>query len=122
MSFAILYKGSEHREASFVQQRSLDIAHMILKYLRQNVIIEKDLKEYLELMGFSIVQDKMSILEDKNKQYIWEKKRRRMDIQGFKLEEKNYLHLKNNRLNILLLHTNKFDNFRTFLFLYFYLF
>ena len=112
VSFGVLYKGSQKREELFNYKRSFDIAHSIKNELRREQAITQELEDYLELMDFKIVKDKLKVLKNQNKHIEWEKHRRGQAISSFVVDENKYLHLKNRRINIVLLDTHEANNFR----------
>ena len=113
ISFGVLYKGSQKREELFNYKRSFDIAHSIKKELRREGVITQELEEYISLMDFSIVKDKDKFLESQDKHIKWKKHKRGQEISSFELDGKNYLHLKNHSIDILLLDTHESQDFRT---------
>ena len=117
VSFGVVYKGSQKREELFNYKRSFDIAHSIKKELRRDAFITQELEDYLELMDFKIVKDKHKLLISQDKQLKWEKHRRGQDISSFELDSKNYLHLKNHGIDIVLLDMHESSDFRIILYL-----
>lgn len=113
ISFAILYKGSNKREAFFKHKRGLDISHSIKNEMQKEKTITENLKNYLELMDFYIVENKSTILNSNNRHLKWSKNRKNISLRGFELEGKNYLHIKNRRMDILLLDKHEANDFKT---------
>ena len=116
ISFAVLYKGSQKRDELFSYKRSFDIGRSIKNKLHT---ISKELKEYLELMDFEIVKEKHRILENTHKHLKWQKKKKAHILVSFELENRNYLHIKNSKGDILLLDKYEIDDFRTVIFFVF---
>jgi len=112
ISFGVLYKGNQKREEVFNHKRSFDITHIIKNELRREKEITKELEDYLELMDFAVVKDKVTILQNHNKHLIWSEDRRKLTIKSFEFEDKIYLHIKNHKIDILLLDKYKSDDFR----------
>ncbi|MFT5662303.1 MAG: two-component system OmpR family sensor kinase [Sulfurimonas sp.] len=113
ISFGVLYKGSQKREELFNYKRSFDIAHSIKKELRRERVITQELEEYISLMDFRIVKDKDKVLGSQDKHLKWEKHGRGQAISSFELDGKNYLHLQNRRIDMVLLDTTEPNDFRT---------
>ena len=113
LSFGILYKGSQKREELFNYKRSFDIAHSIKNELRREGEITQELEDYLELMDFFILQNQHTILKNQSKNIKWKEQRRKLSLSSFELEDKKYLHLKNHKIDILLLDTHDLGSFRT---------
>jgi len=112
ISFGVLYKGNQKREEVFNHKRSFDITHTIINELRREKAITQELEDYLELMDFVIVKDKVTILQNNNKHLIWSEERRKLTIRSFEFEDKVYLHIKSHRIDLLLLDKYKSDDFR----------
>ena len=119
ISFAVLYKGSKHREESFNEKRAFDIAHTLRKEFRHSSVISKELSEHLEFMEYKLIKEKKPLLEDNEKTVHWHKQRKGTSITYFKLSSQNYIHIKNRKVDILLLDNKNLDNFRTYIFFIF---
>ncbi len=116
ISLGILYTGSQKREDFFNHKRALDISHSIKNELRREGSITQELIEYLNSMDFVIIKDKDSILKNKDINTKWTENRRKLSINSFELNAKNYLYIYNHRIEILLLDKHEFGNFRILLF------
>ena len=121
ISFAVLYKTSEHREAFFNKQRSLDLSHIILKELRKERKITNELREHLVFMDFELIKDKDTILNNTHRKTHWVDEKRKAFVSAFELDGKNYIHIHKHRINILFLDKIKTDNFRLYASLIFFM-
>lgn len=122
VSFAVLYKGSEKREFFFKNQRASDIAHIIIQEIRHTRTITQDFKSSIELRNFSFIEKKQSILQDMDKKVYWKRNKRYIKLRAFELDEDYYIHIKNHKIDVLLLDKNQTSNFKLYLLIIFILF
>lgn len=119
ISFGVLYKRSHTREEFFEHKRAFEISHNIKNEIRREGSITQELKDYLQSMGFALIEDKHSILESRYIHTEWTENRRKLSLKSFELNGEHYLYIHNHRIDILLLDRHASDEFRTLLILLF---
>lgn len=112
ISFGVLYIGSQKRENNFNHKRSIEVTRSIKNEIKHEQIGTKELNNYLRLMDFKIIEDRDKVLKNHQKKIKWKKQHRQETITRFELNNKNYLHIQNRFIDILLLDKYETDNFR----------
>jgi len=115
ISFSILYKIAEHRQAFSIDKKSFDAAQLILREIREKGHVTSDTKEYLEFMNLSLVEDRNSILKDKALHLNAERRRGPLYFKRFSLNGNTYLYIKTHKHKFLLLDKNEKDDFNVYL-------
>jgi len=115
ISLFVLLHDADKREDFRNAKRSFDISHLVLKEIRHQGYVSKELKESLELFDFIYVENKKRVLRDKNLHTLWMDDKRRIKLIRYGLDGKNYLYIKMHKRGILLLDNNKIVNSKNYI-------